>query len=228
MSRQGASQLLRRVLAALLFIAAAVSIGIAPPVWVGALIIAGGLIYGVWPKPKTMAGDLMLRRGPAVIGPDMLGFSLTALFAALPIWIGRGEATMSIHGSASMIWIMAAGSAVLLLVGASASCFRLRLGSDGVMLMRLRGERELRWPDIIGWTRWRRGLPGILRRLTLFLPTGPAGAVLLARDSTGLALHLSDGRVFRLPHEGFEHGEAQLLQALKAHGVRTLSVRASG
>ena len=108
--------------------AAAISIGIAPPVWVGALVVAGGAIYGVWPKPETKTGDLMLRNSPAVIGPDVLGFSLTTLFAALPIWIGRGEATPGLHGSASMIWIMAAGSAVLLFVVASASCFRLRLG----------------------------------------------------------------------------------------------------
>lgn len=206
MSRQGASQLLRRVVAALLFMAAAIAIGLAPPVRVGALAVAGGVIYGIWPKPETKTGDLMLRHGPAVIGPDVLGYSLTALFAALSIWIGRGEASSGRHGSASMIWIMAAGSAVLLFVGASASCVRLRLGSDRVTLIRLRGESELRWPDIIGWKRWRRGLAGVLRKLVPFLPPGPEGSVLLARDSTGLELYQSDGRIFRLPHEGFEHG----------------------
>ncbi|MFN3845574.1 MAG: hypothetical protein ACK4RZ_07095 [Paracoccaceae bacterium] len=70
-------------------------------------------------------------------------------------------------------------------------------------------------------------MPGVLRKLALFLPPGPAGAVLLARDSTGLELHLLDGRIFRLPHEGFEHGEEQVLQPLKAHGVRQLSGRAT-
>jgi hypothetical protein len=143
LSRQGASQLRRRVIAALLFMAAAIVIGIAPPVW-AALAVAGGVIYSVWPKPETKTGDLMLRHGPAVIGPDVLGFSLTALFADMPIWICRGEATPGLHGSACMIWIMAAGSAVLLFVGASASCFRLRLDSDRVTLTRLRGESELR------------------------------------------------------------------------------------
>lgn len=123
MSSQGVSQILRRIVVALLFTAAAISIGLAPPVWAVALAVAGGVIYSIWPKPETQAGDLMLRHGPAVIGPDILGFSLTALFAALPIWIGRGEASSGVHGSASMIWIMAAGSAVLLIVGASASCF---------------------------------------------------------------------------------------------------------
>ena len=219
--------MLRRVVAALLFMAAAISIGLTPPLWVGALAVTGGLFYGMWPKPETKTGDLMMRRGPAVLGPDVLGFSLTALFAALPIWIGRGDATPGLHGSAGMIWIMAAGSAVLLIVGASASCFRLRLGSDGLTLIRLRGESEFRWPDIIGWKRWRWGLPVALRKLALFLPPGPAGSILLARDSTGLELHLSDGRIFRLPHEGFEHGEAQVLQALKAHGVRPLPRRAT-
>lgn len=94
-------------------------------------------------------------------------------------------------------------------------------------LIRLQGESELRWTDIIGWKRWRRGLPVVLRKLAVLLPPGPAGSIMLARDSTGLELHLSDGRIFRLPHEGFEHGERHVLQALKAHGVRPLPRRAT-
>lgn len=62
LSRQGASQMLRRVAAALLFIAAAIEIGSDPPLS-GALAVAGGVIYGVWPKPETKTGDLALRHG---------------------------------------------------------------------------------------------------------------------------------------------------------------------
>lgn len=141
----------------------------------------------------------------------------------MPNWIGRGEGTEGLHGSASMIWIMAAGSSFLLFVGATANCFRLRIDEDGLLLTRLTGETRLLWPEMIGWKPWRRGLPGVVRKVVPFLPPGTAGAILLARDSTGIEVHLQDGRTYRLPREGFEHGHKQLLHALVAHGVPRMS-----
>ncbi len=175
--------------------------------------------------PPLRDGDLVVKRGPAVIGPDVLGFALTALFAALPIWIGRGTATPGLHGSAGMIWIMAALSTSLLIVGASGSCFRLRLEGRGLTLIRLQGTTILNWSDLIGWRRGRRGLPSVLRKLVPILPPTPAGAILIARDSTGIELLVSDGRRVRIPHDGFEQGEAQLLKAMASSGVRQLRAR---
>lgn len=218
-SREGASQVLRRLLSAMLFSTGLIFVGVVPFWWTAILMLSGTLLYGLWPKPPKRLGELLLRQGPAVIGPDLLGFSLTAFFVALPIWIGWGEGTVGLHGSASMIWIMAAGSSFLLVVGAAASCFRMRIDEGELVLTRLSGEVRVLWPEMLGWKRWRRGLPGAVRKVVPFLPPGPAGAILLARDSTGVEVHLKDGRVFRVPGDGFEHGEAQLLQALSKHDV---------
>lgn len=221
-TREGGSQILRRLLSAVLFSTGLIFTGAVPLWWAAVLMLAGSLVYGLWPRPPRGPGDLLPRQWPSVIGPDLLGFSLTAFFVALPIWIGRGEGTEGLHVSASVIWIMAAGSSTLLFVGAMASCFRLRIDADGMLLTRLFGETRLLWPQILGWKRWRRGLPGAMRKFVPFLPPGPAGAILLARDSTGVELHLKDGRKYRLPREGFEHGEKQLLQALAAQAVLRL------
>jgi len=211
--------MLRRLLSAVLFSMGLIFVGVVPFWWIAILMLSGTLLYGLWPKPPKRSGDLLQRQGPAVIGPDLLGFSLTAFFVALPIWIGRGEGTVGLHGSASMIWIMAAGASVLLVVGAAASCFRMRIDEGGLVLSRLRGEIRLLWSEMLGWKRWRRGLPKVLRKVVPFLPPGPAGAILLARDSTGVEVHLKDGRLFRVPRDAFAHGEVQLLQALSAHDV---------
>lgn len=118
---------------------------------------------------------------------------------------------------------MAAGSSFLLFVGATASRFRLRIDEDGLLLTRLSGETRLPWPEMIGWKPWRRGLPEVVRKVVPFLPPGSAGAILLARDSTGIEVHLQDGRRYRLPREGFEHGHKQLLHAFVAQGVPRMS-----
>lgn len=225
-SRAGRSQLLRRVVSVVVLSTALISIGAVSFWWVAALLLAAAATYGLWPNPPQQPGDLRMRQGPAVIVPDLLGLSLTGFFVALPIWIGRAEGTGGVHGAAAMIWIMALGSSTLLLIGASGSCLRLRIEADGLVLARLRGQMRVQWSEIAAWARWRRGLPKVLRLLAPFLSPGAAGAVLLARDSNGVELRLKDGRLYRLPREGFEHGEAQLVQALAAHGVPQKTGRA--
>ncbi|MDP4034273.1 MAG: hypothetical protein Q8P60_15770 [Pseudorhodobacter sp.] len=122
-----------------------------------------------------------------------------------------------------MIWIMAAGSAGLLITEAAGSCFRLRIGVGCLTLMRMTGGKVVPWQCIKGWRRWRRVLPQVLRMAVPFLPPGPAGLILLARDSTGVELRLMDGRSVRVPREHFVKGEAQLLKAVGRHGVPHLS-----
>lgn len=161
-------------------------------------------------------------RGSAVVGPDLIGFGLLAFFVALPVWIGRSEGTGGIHGAAWLIWPMLPAPLLLLGIGAANDCFAVSVEADGLTVTRMRGETRHRWTGIAGWRRWRRGLPRFLRLFVPFLSPGAAGAVLLARDSTGIELQFGDGGRLRLPREGFERGEAGVLRALAEHGVPRL------
>jgi hypothetical protein len=83
-SRAGGSQILRRLLSTLLFLIGLIVVGIVPFWWAAVFMLSGTLLYGLWSKPPKQPGDLLPRQGPSVIGPDLLGFSLTAFFVALP------------------------------------------------------------------------------------------------------------------------------------------------
>lgn len=219
-ARAGLSQIALRALALGLFVAALLRIGQGPAwPWVG-LLVASVAIHALWPAPPRAPGMLAMRRGPSVVGPDLIGTLLAGLFLALPVWIGRGEGSTGLHGSAWMLWPMAMGGIALLGIAAANACFRLEIGDAGLRLGRLGGDREIPWQAITGVRRWRRGLPRGLRALVPFLPPRPAGAVLLARDSTGLELDLAGGGRLRLPREGFEQGEAMLLRALAKRKLR--------
>lgn len=172
--------------------AAPFAIGIAPPVWLAVLVGVGGVIYGVRPRPEATAGDLMLRRGPAVIGPGLLGFRGAADLDRP----GRGDAGASWvcqhdldHGGRRRSPVVVWSISKLLSIETGFG----RGDADQVA----RDERIALDRD---------------HRLESLAP-GSAGSVLLARDNTELELQLSDGRIFRLPHEGFDRGEAKLLQA---------------
>lgn len=171
----------------------------------------------LWPGPGCPAGTLRMSRVQAVLLPDLLGFALIGFFFGLPFLIGGGD----LHPSAWLLWPMAGLFTALPLLAAAASAFGLRLDEQGAEIDSWRRRARLDWGDIASAAPHRRGLPAWLRRLAPFLAAGNptvAGAVLLARDSTGTALMTLDGRRFVIPREGFERGHAALLRALAAHG----------
>jgi hypothetical protein len=162
-------------------------------------------------------------------GTGIVPEAFWSAFAGIVADLG-GEARVGLCGAASMIWIMAVGSAVLLQLGIG-RLFPIENPSgrsDTDPDTRGDSVAVLHWPEMIGWQRWRRGFPGVLRTLVPFLPPGPAGSILLTRDSTGMEAHPADGRIFCLPRDGFEHGKPRLLKALTEHGVRHLSALGTG
>ena len=216
MTRAGISQILRRAVAAACFSAALLAAGQGAGGRAALLAALGFAAYALWPRVPVPPGAETMAQGPAVIGPDLLAFGLFALFFVLPLWIG-GQG--GIHGSALMIWALLPAPLALLAVGAAGACLRVTIGAEGLTVAGLRRVERAAWDGIAGWRRWRRGLPRWMRALAPVLPPTAAGAVLLARDSTGVELCLADGRRLRLPREGFERGEARLLRALRDHGV---------
>lgn len=213
--------MLRTVVVALFCFSASVAGTV--PLWTVMLGFASGLaLYILWPKARFPAESSTMHRGSAIIGPDIIGFGLFALFVALPVWIGRAEGAEGLHGSALLIWPLLPAPLALLFVAASNACFGLGIGPAGLAISGLRETERIGWDEVIGWRPWRRDRLRVFRTVVPFLPPGAAGAVLLARASTGVEIVLTNGRSRRLPREGFESGLARLQRALTERGLPRL------
>ncbi len=228
MSPEGWAENARRWLA-LLFVGAGLATFGRTGIWVGiGLIVFGLVIYAIFPAPKPDKEAMRYARGPAVIGPDLLGLALTGLFLALPVWIALGEAHYGeeaplVHGAAWLVWPMAAFSASLLVVGVKYASFRLVIEEDGLRLTTARARRFIPFEAIASVAPWKRGLPKFVRSLVPLLLAmgrpGPAGAVMLARDTTGIALKLTDGTSIKITADAFEKNTKRLLKVLRERGV---------
>lgn len=166
------------------------------------------------------ADALRYDRWAAVIVPDWLGMLAAGLLLALPLWANDADA---LHPSAWLLWPMALLLLALPVIAARRDAFALRVAPDALELRALARRRRLPFDAIARITPWRRDLPGWLRRLAplglaLGQP-GATGAVMLARPSTGLALHLTDGRRVVIPCDGFAAGRRAILRAARDHGV---------
>ena len=198
-------------------------------IWIGiGLIVLGIGIYIAFPAPKSEKDALRYARGPAVIGPDLLGLALTGLFFALPFWVALGEARYGeaaalVHGAAWLVWPMAAVTASLLVVGIKYASFRLVIEADGLRLTTARARRFIPYDGIVSVAPWKRGLPRFVRGLVPLLlmmgNPGSAGAIILARDTTGFELKLTDGKPVRITADGFEKNTKRLLKVLRGRGV---------
>ncbi|GAA0310059.1 hypothetical protein [Rhodovulum strictum] len=222
MGRTGAIQLLRRGLAAGLVIAGACALGAVPLVLALAGLLGGLCVYLFWPWQPPRGDIHRMARGAAVAGPDLLGLALAAFFVALPVWLGRAE-DGGLHVSAWLVWPMAAGGAALMAIGWRNGCYGLRILPDGFEFHGPRGIRIVPRAAVLAQRPWRRGLPGWMRALAPILPPTAAGAILLARDSTGLTLELDGGARLNVPAEGFEPGLRALQRALR-QGVVLLAL----
>lgn len=190
------------------------------PVWIGLLVLLAGLvIYILMPWPKPPAGAHVYARGPAVVGPDIMGFMLTGIFLALPFIIG-------IAGTMLLFLPVALISGLILYIAAWYGSFYLVIRDDGLVVHTLGRCRELAFSDIRGAVPYKRGLPDWVRKLVPFLVLsgayGAAGSIMLARDETGMELQLANGKRQRIPRQGFEKSFKQLALALEAAGIDIL------
>lgn len=228
MSPEGWAETARRLLSLMLVSAGLATFG-RLTIWAGIGLIAAALIvYAFFPAPPVEKEAMRYDRGPAVIGPDLLGLVMTGLFLALPVWIAHGEGTYGeeapiLHGTAWLVWPMALLSALILAVGGQHASFRLVVEDDGIRLTTARSRRSIPYDSIASVSPWRRGLPkfikGLVPVLLMMGKPGPAGAVMLARDSTGVELKLTDGTSIRISADAFEKNTSRLLKVLKEKGI---------
>ncbi len=184
--------------------------------------LAAVAVYVLPPHLRPPKGAVTYDRGPAVIGPDLLGFALFTGFLMLPLLAGRMEGG-GLHPSALLAWPMALAGVALLAVGAWHASFWLELLPDRLILHDWRRELRLQAAEIARVAPWRRGLPGwvtvgIAPALAMAGRPGQAGPLRLARDTTGLALCRADGTGFHIALDGLGAGRRRLLAWLSANG----------
>ncbi|MCC0028522.1 MAG: hypothetical protein H6889_16370 [Brucellaceae bacterium] len=222
-------ELLRRIVA-LVFICA--GLAILPLRGAGtasALVALGVAIHAFVPRAARPAQARVYDRIPSVHGPDILGYLLTGFFFALPFWARMGEEYLwvdfglLVHPSALLTWPLALISISILWFSAHYAAFWMLVEADGLQVNRLEGHRTIPFTDIARVSPFRRGLPKWIRRLTPALVAagkfGPAGAILLARDTVGITLTLRDGSQIPIASEAFEKPMRSLLKALGKNGI---------
>jgi hypothetical protein len=232
MTKAGGVEYFRRAIALALCVTGAVYIQ--RPVLAALLLLSGLAFYLLLPAAKRPPNALVYDRLPAIVLPDVVGFLLAGIFLAMPFWIGPGPGSPSgmVHPVAIMTWPLAIGSLGILVVTAHYASFWLCIADDGLQLASAGQTQFVPYSKIVRVEPYRRGLPRWLRALAPFLAvTGhytAAGAVTLARDSTGIRLRLEGGPSIVICRDAFEEPYRQTLQALKAHGVAFKSNRSGG
>lgn len=223
---------LRRILALALITTGLASIGFLG-VWVGMGLVAAGFVaYALLPWPERPEKAFGFEHGPAVIGPDVLGLLLCGFFFALPFWAAATEGDspwahgLLVHPSAILVWPMGLVSLLILRVGARNAGFWLKIEEDALHLHRNASlQRRIPYSSIQRTSPYRKGLPKWMRLLTPLLVAtgryGAAGAILVARDSTGIELHLEDGSTEVIEQDGFEQPYRALLETLESHDIVT-------
>ncbi len=224
MSGAGAVELGRRGAVLVLLVSALVSIPRSAPTSV-VLALAALAVYVLLPRVRRPAGAFVYDRMPAVVMPDLLGFALVSFFVALPFWAAgsAGDPGSMVHPMAILTWPMAlAGLAILIIAGRHA-CYWLTIEGDGLRIAKARGERSIPFSKIVAVEPYRRGLPRWMRALApLLVATGKftaAGAILVSRDTTGMALRLADGSAEIIAEQGFEKPYGKVVAALRGRSV---------
>lgn len=190
--------------------------------WGAALIAMAVGLYAV--GRRQASGDFVYAKSAAIVIPDWLGLVLSAVFLAVPIWAAPDwPGGASLHPSVWLMWPMALVGLSILYIGWRSESFALTLSADTLEISR--GFRRIRLPyaAIISARPWRRDLPRWMRALVPLLVIagrpGPAGAVMLARVSKGIALQISDQSRWVIETDGLTPGASRLIRDLKAHGV---------
>lgn len=212
-SSRGISGLLRRLGVLSVLMAAVIGAGFWPPACSGLGLAASIGLY-VTTRPKDHA-PFRYALGPAVIGPDWLGFVWVAMFAALPVW--AHESGQPPHPSAYLLWPMAAAGLVFPYIGWSSESFGLTPEDGGLTLRRRLRQWRFKQGEIVAIKPWRGELPRWVRVLAPGLAgTFPAtvGALMLARARNGLMIHLYDGRTILIETDALTPGREALQKAL--------------
>ena len=178
------------------------------------------LAYARFPTSGSRIDGWRYDAVSAVILPDWLGFIAGGILIALPVWAGDGA---GVHVAAWITWPIGAAFLVLPVIGWRHACFALQIDDFGLQVEDGWGHQEIAFASIHSVTPWRGNSARRLRWLAplpvLAGQPGPAGAVLMARDSSGFSIIRRDGPPLIVPVSGFTDGARAILMACARHGV---------
>jgi hypothetical protein len=229
MTKTGVLECSRRTVTLVLVTLGLISPGYWDVVFAGVFLGAAVLFYIFFPRIRPPAKALFYEHIPAVIGPDLLGFILTSVFIALPFWVGAGndgylyEDFILVHPAAVLAWPMALISSYMLVVAARYASYWIKIEAKGLMIHSIRAVKLIAFEQMTEVTPYRKGLPKWMGFLTpLLILSGKytaAGAVVLARDTTGMTINLQAGSPVNIPMDSFEKASKKILKELHKHAV---------
>ncbi len=178
------------------------------------IAVAAIVAYVGIPWPRHGPRVLAYSRGSSVIGPDILGFVLTAFFFVLPILVVADHSESFDVGRllsveygwiwlTGVMWFMAAICATIVVVALWYATFAVHLLPGGMVRFNLLGRAEWRWADTVRaepahfafptWFRVAATLVGCLNWKLM-------GAILVGANAemNGLRLVARDGRTLTL------------------------------
>jgi len=220
----GMSEFIRRVIVALLVGLGFAMAGAWPWTAVAALAVLAIATYVFFPRPKPPPGALRYDTGPSQTGPDWLGFVLSGLFFAIPVWAARAEPFFgAIHPSALLTWPLALLSVSFWLIGAVYAAYWIVIDERGLVVRSAFAERRVAFGDIRRVTPYRKSLPRWLVALSPLLVArgqfGAAGALMVARPRRGIVIEHSSGERIAIASDSFDKPMKEILAALAAHGI---------
>jgi len=220
----GMSEFIRRVIVALLVGLGFAMAGAWPWTAVAALAVLAIATYVFFPRPKPPPGALRYDTGPSQTGPDWLGFVLSGLFFAIPVWAARAEPFFgAIHPSAVLTWPLALLSVAFWLIGAVYAAYWIVIDESGLVVRSAFAERRAAFGDIRRVTPYRKSLPRWLVALSPLLVArgqfGAAGALMMARPRRGIVIERDNGESIAIASDSFDKPMKEILAALAAHGI---------
>lgn len=200
-------------------------IGYGNYIYAALLIAAAIAVYRYLPSIHAPKNALRYDKGASQTGPDWIGFVLCSLFLVVPVWAALSEPVWgTIHPMSVVLWPMAIACSAFWIIGAIYSSYWILIIKDGLVISSAFSERTIPFSAIEKAKRYRRDLPSWLYLLAPFMVAkgqySGAGALLLARDRTGMELVLTDGRTVGIASSGYDDEILEILQVLDSHGVK--------
>ena len=226
MTKAGRREFLRRILVMCLLIAGWVQLGNDNIIVAVGLMVSSVLAYIYLPAFPVPKGALVYGRGQSQTGPDWLGFILSSLFFVFPVWAAISEPNWgTFHPSSIMLWPMALIFSSFWIIGALYASYWIEIKPSKLLISSAWSRQNISYSNIKRVRRFRRTI--IPKWMKILLPFmlmkgqyGGAGALLLARNTTGMELVLKNGHSVLIPDAGFEAESLQILSALDKHGVK--------
>ncbi|PLW75340.1 hypothetical protein [Cohaesibacter celericrescens] len=225
MTRAGRTEFFRRVSVLGLLILGLIQIGydhyLYAILWIGVAIC----LYRYLPVVPAPQIALRYDKGASQTGPDWIGFVLSSFFVVAPIWAAIAEPNWgTIHPMSVVLWPMAVACSAFWIIGALYSSYWIVIRPDELVISSAFSCHAIPYKAMNKVKRYRRGVPSWLYLLAPFMMASGqyagAGALLLARDRTGMEILLKDGRHVSIAGAGYDEEIIKILQVLDSKGVK--------